>query len=53
MRSPSLPMVPNWLEMVIGVNRALGIDKKSKRRVRLISEEEGEAWVELKVKEKV
>ena len=25
MISPSLPMVPQWLEMVIGVNRALGI----------------------------
>ena len=25
MRSPSLSMVPQWLEMVIGLNRALGI----------------------------
>ena len=25
MSSPSLPLVPQWLEMVIGVNQALGI----------------------------
>ena len=34
MSSPSLPMVPQWLEMALGVKRAVGIFENLKAQMR-------------------